>query len=82
MSIKKQITAYEPMEIFYAMEAEAGDDWKEALAEIRSKVRAVIKAENKILETYKKIMSKPLRAASAKEMDEAEKEFAASLDKL
>lgn len=82
MSIKKQISSYEPMEVFYAMEAEAGDDWKEALREIRSKVRAVMKAEEITLETYKKIMARPLRSSSIKEMDEAEKEFSKQLDNI
>jgi len=82
MSIKKQIASFEPMEVFFSMKSETGGNWKEALKEIRANVRKVMKAEEKTLETYKKIMAKPLRASSVKEMDEAEKEFAASLDEI
>jgi len=82
MSIKKQISQFEPIEVFFSMKAEAGDDWKEALKEIRSNVRKVMKSEETTLETYKKIMSKPLRSSSAREMDEAERSFAESLEKI
>ena len=82
MSLTKQIADYEPMNVHYSMKAEvAENDWKTSLRELREKVKAVISSEEKVMDTYKAIRSKKsYGASSARELDEAEKEFSKSLD--
>ena len=83
MSITKQIKDYEPMNVHLSMKAEVPEsDWKTALREIRDKVRAVIKAEGKVMTAYQSVSKKPFGASSARELDEAEKEFANNLLKI
>ena len=83
MSITKQIREYEPMNVHFSMKAEVPEnDWKMCLKEIRDKVRDVIKNEGKVMNAYQAMVKKPFGTSAVKEMDDAEKDFYNSLDKI
>lgn len=80
MSVTRQISDYEPMNVHYSMKAEVDGDWKEDFNELRKKVRAVIKGEDKMMEMYKGFARRKPTASQVREYDEAEKEFIKSLE--